>query len=77
MIKRKILQVFREEKTDYPKKRIIRMTELSSQQPELLKENREAFSKYRDKITEPGFHIQSNQLSRERARKRYFQTYQN
>ncbi len=53
------------------------MTEWSPQQPELLKENREAFSKYQDKITEPGFHIQSNQLSRERARERYFQTYQN
>lgn len=55
MIKRKILQVSREEKRDYPQRSIIRMTELPPPQPELLKESEEKSPKCQNSICKPKF----------------------
>lgn len=48
------------------------MTELSPQQPEMLKMNGVISSKCQGKITEPGFHINSNYHLRERGKRKIF-----
>lgn len=86
MIKRKILQVSREEKRDYPQMSIIRMTELSPLQPELLKENKEKSPKCQNSTCKLKFkregkrkifpYLQANWIIAERSNMLYTSTWE-